>query len=320
MQRSRSFVLAALVAAVPSIVSAQDARPLPAAGSDQAAAMLTQSIEKTLAFARGEFRSTESTDAAMLRGMGAPGGASRVVTGGWMRHLLWGESGGQQFVRAHGRMIAKGERGWRLKKDSLGDGRVLPFALDPPLLCRALLELPAAARRVVDVAPGTVAGREVAVLAIEFDGEEAWEFAATGAVPVPQGGFAVLVMPFGDAQDAPRTPTALHLAFTVDVETGDLLRFGMKAYSKDGMVGGFALAFGAPVADAAEGGEEVVVTESAPEPAEAAPPPPPVWRDGLPVRAPNPDETVLTYVVDFSRLGLAEAPKLDERMRLLLGY
>ncbi|MGK0303380.1 MAG: hypothetical protein ACI89X_004273, partial [Planctomycetota bacterium] len=42
------------------------------------------------------------------------------------------------------------------------------------------------------------------------------------------------------------------------------------------------------------------------------------WKRGLPRIKPAKDQSVMTFRADFKQLGLAEAPKLDERSKALL--
>lgn len=311
----RSLFLTALTSAV---LSAQDpaapavpALPVPAAASAEAARMVDQAIAKMVAFGRGAFTTTESQDSAMLRGAGAPfGGGDTEVKGGWHREVVWGEHDGQDYVQANGRMLAKVGDGWKLRASKLGSGRPAPFTLDPALLFAMLQELPASARAVVHAEAGEIAGKPVAILSMELDGEVATEFLDTGVLPAANGGGFVMFGGVG-GMPMPQADHTVYLAFSVDA-SGDVLRFAAKVYEKNGMFGGMAVAI------AVNGQGVVEEAEEEKEEDEEKPSGPVEWKQGFPKRKPAKDESVMTFRADFSKLGRAEPPQLGDKEKALL--
>jgi len=322
----RNALLVAACAAVPLFAqeapevekpSAEAEAPpaLPQAGSEEARKMVEQALAKMTAYARGTFSTTENQDSAMMRQVagGMLAGQDVDVDGGWHRDLVWGSWDGREFRRGNGRMLAKVGEDWRLRRDKLAGGVPAPFTLDPDYLFAAVAQLPENARRIVHVDEGKVAGRRVVILSMQLEGDDALEFSDCGAVPDAGGGFGQVLMlgGLGGMMEPPRPELTTYLAFHVDAENGDLLRFGSRTYSVDEMAGQIQIAG----AGGAFGGDD---EEEEEEEEEAEPQGPPKWKRGFPQKKPADDESVTTFRVTFKNLGLAEAPALDAAQKQLL--
>jgi len=299
----------------PAAPPAATAPAVPAAGSPEATALLDKAIGKMQAYGRGEFKTSEASDNAMLRGQGLPfGGEDVEVEGGWHRELVWGDADGKDYVRANGRLLAKVGAEWRLRGSKLPGGRPVPFTLDPDLLFTVLASLPADARKVANVEAGEVAGKPVAILSVALEGDVAGEFAATGVVPIG-GGLGGGFMIFGGGgggMEMPENEYTIYLAFAVDADSGDLRRFTAKVFDTNAMMGNVQIQIaGGPGGDDEE---EEVVEEEKPAAAGA----PLVWKKGLPTKKPGKNESVTTFRADFKQLGLAEPPALDDKAKALL--
>ena len=291
----------------------QQGPALPQANSDEARQLVQQALDKTVAFARGNFSTTENQDNAMLRNAGLPFGAQDVeVEGGWDRHLVWAEWDGRHYMRANGRMLAKVEDSWRLRRGKLSGGVAAPFTMDPEYLVTVLKSLQKDASQVVHVEAGKLRGKAMVVLTIKLTDEVALEFADSGAVPDYGGGFGAVMMigGLGGGMEPPRPELETYVAFHVDAESGDLARVAVKTYSTDEMMGQIQIA-GAGLG----GGDEDEPEEEVEEPTADGEV---KWKRGFPSMKPKKDQSVMTFQADFTKLGLAQAPELDERSKALL--
>lgn len=311
----RTLISAAILS---TIVLAQDAPApeapaLPQANSDEARKLVDVALDKLAAYGRGRFATTEAQDQAMLRNAGLPFGPEDTeVDGGWHRELVWGDADGREYVRANGRMLAKISGDWRLRRDKLSGGLPAPFTLDPSYLLATLGQLPQRSKAVAHVEAGKLKGKPCVILTCKLTGDDALEFADSGAVPDVGGGFGgVMIMGAmgGMGMEPPRPDYETYLAFFVDQESGDLLRFAVKSYQTDEMMGGVAIQIGA-------GGAEVEVEQE--EEDEDADQGPVQWKRGFPRIKPKKDQSVLSYRVDFKDLGLAEPPSLTDAHKTLL--
>ncbi len=308
---------AALTATAPAQTpaAAEQAPPLPQANSAEARALVSACLDKLVAYGRGRFATTEAQDQAMLRNAGLPFGSQETtVDGGWHREVIWAEADGREYVLANGRMLAKVDGDWRLRRGKLSGGLPAPFTFDPSYLVAAWKQLPEAARGVVHVEAAELKGKQCAVLTCKLDGDDALEFADAGAVPDVGGGFGGVVMLGGlggVAMEPPRPDFETYVAFFVDPAGGDLLRLAVKSYQTDEMMGGVAIQIGGA------GGIEQVEEEDEEEEEEAEAGPV-QWRRGFPRIKPKKDQSVLTFRVDFRDLGLAEPPSLAPELEALL--
>ena len=313
-----------LIAATATILlSAQEPAPavppaevaVPAPGSPEAMKLVDKGVEKMLAVGRGAWRSHEDQDSAMMRGAGLPfGNDGTDVDGGWHQDLVWGEKDRDVYVRQGGRMVVKAVGAWKLRASKLASGQPAPFTLDPVLLFTALRDLPAEQRKVVHTAAAEVAGKKVVVLSLTMDGEAAADFVDTGAVPAAGSGGMVIFGGLGGGMGMPQPESTVHLALFVDPENGDVLRFAAKVYEQNPMFGNVQI----QVQGAGGGDEEEEEEEAKKEDAAAAKPAAPEWKNGLPTKKPAKDESVVTFRADFSKLGLADAPALDDKAKALL--
>lgn len=314
----RTLSSAVLITALAAAQDAPDAAPpsqaLPQANSDAARRYVEAALDKLEAFGRGRFTTTEGQDQAMLRNAGLPFGPEDVaVDGGWLRDLVWADADGREYVRANGRMLAKVSGEWRLRRDKLAGGLPAPFTFDPSYLLATLARLPARTKDVVHVEAGKLKGRACAIMTCKLEGDDALELADSGAVPDVGGGFGgVMIMGAmgGMGMEPPRPDYETYLAFFVDVETGDLLRFAVKSFQTDQMMGGLAIQIGG-----AGGGLEIEEEEEEEEEVDEGPV---TWRRGFPRIKPKKDQSVLTFRVDFQDLGLAEPPSLPADAKALL--
>ena len=303
----------------PAAPAAPPAPAIPAPGSAEAAQLVDKGIEKMLAIGRGTWKTSEVQDSAMMRGSGVPfGNDGTDVEGGWHQDLVWGETGNDRYVRHGGRMVVKAGGAWKLRASKLASGQPVPFTLDPVMLFSALRDLPAAQRAVVHTEAAEIRGKKVVTLAITLDGDDAGDFAATGAIPDVSGGMGgfLVVGGLGGALGLPEPEQTVHLAVSIDPENGDVLRFAVKTYEKNPMFGNIQV----QVAGAGMGGDDEEEDDAAEEKAEeeAGEKDKPEWKGGLPTRKPGKSESVVMFRAEFLNHGLADAPELDDKAKALL--
>ena len=111
--------------------------------------------------------------------------------------------------------------------------------------------------------------------------------------------------------EPPRPDYETYLAFFVDQESGDLLRFAVKSYQTDEMMGQVAV----QIAGGGGGFLEEVADDEDEEEADDGPV---KWKRGFPRIKPAKDQSVLTYRLDFKQLGLVEPPSLSDEHKALL--
>ena len=282
---------------------------LPKANSDEARALMAKALDKTAEHARGNFSTMESQDNAMLRNAGLPIGAQEVeISGGWDGNLIWAESDGRDYLMANGRMLAKVEGGWRVRRGKLAGGIKAPFTLDPNYLITALQQLPKAASNVMHVEAGKLRGKAMILLTIALTDKVALEFSDCGAVPDIGGGFGGMMVLGGMGIEPPRPELETYVVVYIDAQSSEIARVSVKTYSTDEMMGQIRI----DGAGGGFGGNEEQVEEEVDENA------PVKWKRGLPRIKPAKDQSVMTFRADFKKLGAAEAPELDDRSKALL--
>jgi hypothetical protein len=314
-----SFVICSAFAlaqepAVPATPAEPQGPTLPQANSEEARQLLSTALDKTAAYARGHFATTESQDSAMLRNAGLPIGAQDVeVQGGWNRNLVWADWDGREYMLGNGRMLAKIDGNWRMRRNKLSGGIAMPFTLDPDYLVTVLKQLPKAAGNVVHVEAGKLRSKDMVLLTIKLENEAALEFADAGAVPDAGGGFGGVMMLGGLGGlggEPPRPELQTYMVFYVDADSGDLARLVVKTYQTDPMMGQIQIAAGGFGGNDED--EEEEDDEAEPANGEVK------WKRGLPSIKPTKEQSVMNFRADFSKLGMAEAPELDAQSKALL--
>ena len=280
---------------------------VPEARSDAATALLMRACATMTAAKSGSFATDIQSDLAMMRGQGFPfGDDSTQVKGGWDQEQRWVTIGDDKAILRGGRMVVETESGWKLRKDQLGSGAPLPFALAPRLLFSQIAELPQTARQVVHVEAGKVQERDVAILTVRLQGDEARELALSGALPATggPGGFVMIGGMLGG--EMPEKKYEVDLALFTALDSGEVLRLRAKVYEEDPMMANVRFAIAA-----AGDGEEPAPEEDEEEeekPVERGQEP---IKKGLPERKPLKSENMTYLKVDFSEFGTATAPKPD---------
>lgn len=304
-----AFLPRVLLAFLSCTLAGLPAQHTPQPGSPESQALLDKACAKMLALGRGRFRTSEEQDSAILRRMkrGNSEPTATVVEGGWHGDLLWARAGAEPnlIVRQRGRTLVQNGQAWSIRRDKLPTGEPLPALFDADLFFQVVRNLPADARRVVAVESTKVGDTDVLVLSLSVLGEAAIDFAHTGALPPVLMSMGPTIMSTRGVSYMPSPPTTVDIGLFVEPGGGDVLCVRAKICENGpGPVpGGVAPVL--PVAD----------KEAAPakENTEL------VYKMGLPERARGQRDSAMYLQVDFSDLGTAKAPELDDAPRKLLG-
>lgn len=280
---------------------------LPEARSDAATALLLRACSVMTAATSGAFTSESEQDNAMLRGHDMPfGKESTRVKGGWNQEQRWATVGDDSLVIRGGRMVVETESGWKLRKDSLASGAPAPFVVAPRLLFAQIAELPQAARQVVHLEAGKVQDRDVAILTLRLSGDEARDFALSGALPGGDGSGGMVMFGGVLGGEMPEKKYEVDLALFTAVDSGEVLRLRTKIYEEDPMMANVRIA----IAQAGEDGEQPDDDDDEEEEPAVERGKEPI-KKGLPDRKPGKGENMTYFRVDFSEFGKATAPKVD---------
>jgi hypothetical protein len=262
------------------------------------------------------------------RGGGGGGGGDSDdagVEGGWHADLLWARTGdGDLIVRQRGRTVVQAGKEWRLRRDRLPSGAQMPELFDPDLFFQMVRDLPAEARRVRAVEQTKVKDQDVLVLALTLEGDAAADFALSGALPpvASLSGRTITLARGMAARPQPQPETTVDIGLFIEPQGGDVLRVRAKVYEK-GAPGG-APQFVVAGAPAGGGGFQVAVPareaekedkdkEKEKDSGE------PVYKKGLLERKMGQRDSSMYLKVDFTDLGKAKPPELDEAAKRLLG-
>jgi hypothetical protein len=315
----------ALLALLPFALATLPAQDPPKPGSPESQALLDKACHKMLAVGRGAYRTVEEQDNAILRQLGRGGGGGESedggAEGGWHADMLWARAGedANLIVRQRGRTLVQTGKDWRIRRDKLPSGAPMPALFDPDLFFQMVRDLPAEARRVCAVEPAKMGDHDMLVLALTLEGEAAVDFALSGALP-PVASFGGMIMRAGGGPRPPQPQVTVDLGLFVEPQGGDVLRVRAKVYEK-GVGGGFRVAVaGGPGGAGGAGGFQVAApaepekeADKAKEGGEL------VYKKGLPERRMGQQDSSMYLKVDFSDLGKAKPPELDEAAKRLLG-
>ncbi|MCB9870955.1 MAG: hypothetical protein H6836_01995 [Planctomycetes bacterium] len=313
----------------------QDAKATPTTQATDPTALadsLRKGIHKMAHVRAGSFRTTEQQDSAMTRmvarqvgglGGGNPfGGGDREVRGVWSDGYLKATvgDGGDEILAFRGRMVARNDNvGWKLRRDRTVTGRPLPFVLDPERFFECLAALPAAALRVRDHSTSTYKGKEVQILSVTLEDEDAQEFALSGALPPVSAGFGggvILGAVGGGAVGAQQLPDlVVDMALYVEPATGYIHKVKTCAYQKSNGMGNVQV----QIAGAGLGGdndndqedEDSKVKEKDKDGKR-------IYKRGMPVRRLRSDTSKLTFDILLSDHERPAPLKLDEKSKKLL--
>ncbi len=280
---------------------------LPEARSEASTALLMRACTTMTAATSGSFTTEAEEDSAMMRGHDLPFGKDSLrVKGGWNQEQRWATVGDDALVIRGGRMVVETESGWKLRKESLASGTPAPFVVSPRLLFAQIAELPQSARQVVHLEAGKVQDRDVAILTVRLSGDEARDFALSGALPGGGGPGGMIMIGGMLGGDMPEKKYEVDLALFTAVDSGEVLRLRAKVYEDDPMMANVRIAI---AAQGGEDGEAPVEEEEEEEPAVERGKEP--IKKGLPDRKPGKGENMTYFRADFSEFGKATGPKVD---------
>jgi hypothetical protein len=244
--------------------------------------------------------------------------ANGIVRGSWSDGLLWASSsdGKDQVVWRGRRMIGKqGEGAWQLRAGVVGEGAMMPRALEPETFFQALTS---GKLEVIHAQVGQLEDKPIEVVTAHASGDDAYALLWSGLIPdaVTNAYLPLRNLTSTGARGRAKQDLDVDLALWLDPATGDVRQLKVRCYTKmiSAAGGGLVMPGGAPPRPGA-----------APEPElddeEAAKPGPLAFEDGLPVRKPRGRDMlmVVSFDVTFQELGTAKPPALDATARELLG-
>jgi hypothetical protein len=291
------------VPAAQSPAAQSPAAQSPAALSPEASQLLQKACDRMLAAGNGTYTSTESQDNAMLRSAHLPmNGKETEVSGGWHGDLSWATAGDNQdqLIRAGNRMLVKDGNDWKLRHSMLPSGSKAPYTVDAALLFAVLRDLPADARKVVNVDTAEIGGKATTVLSLQLRDAAARDFALSGAIPMIGGG------PPGEPD------CEVDLALFVDAQSGDVLRVRARTYEANPDAGNMHIQIQGPGGgDSAEDDDK---EDAKAEKKDGKP----VFKKGLVDRKPTKTESLMYFKADFKAIGTTKAPELADKQKALL--
>lgn len=313
----------ALLALVPFALATLPAQDAPKPGSPESQALLDKACHKMLALGRGSFRTVEEQDNALMRQLGRGGGGGESedagAEGGWHADLLWARAGADAdlIVRQRGRTVVQTGKEWRIRRDKLPSGAPMPALFDPDLFFQVVRDLPAEARRVSAVETAKIGDRDVLVLALSIAGETAIDFAQTGALPPLTTGPSMMMRTGGAGRQLPQPQTTVDIGLFVDPLGGDVLRVRAKVYEKG--VAGAGMRIAVAGGPGGAGGLQLAAPAEAEKDDKGKESGELVYKKGLPERKLGQQDSSMYLKVDFTDLGKAKPPELDDAGKRLLG-
>jgi hypothetical protein len=273
------------------------------------------------------FRTTEAQNSAMSRNIakqmgglgGMMGGGDTSVRGTWFGGILRAtmNDDADEILTYRGRMVARNDDvSWKLRRNRLASGGKMPFVLDPGRFFEALQALPASALSVKNHKASTYKDKAVLIIGITLEGEDAQDFALSGALPAVSSGMGgMMMMMRGGGGTAQLPDITVDLALYVEPATGYIHKVKSRSYQQStGGGGGFQIkvqgdggGFGAEQEEEEE--EEVKEKDDSGKR---------IYKRGLPVRRLGDDLSRMVYDVIFTKHDHAVPLKLDPEAKKLL--
>lgn len=330
MSRVSTFALVLMASAA---LVAQETTPAPKQAEPQqidSDALLQKAIQKMASLHSLCFQTTETQDAASTRqilkqmaGLGAGavlGGGDKVVRGAFSDGILHAKmnDGNDEAVLYRGRMVARSDSSWKLRRNRLHGGAPMPFILDPQLFFEALGQVPRSSITVRKVDhQETTQGKRV-VLSLSLTGDAANDFGLAGTLPPVAKGFGGMAMKLGGmGGDAKEPDLTIDLALTVDPATALVHRVRSATYQEGGLPGG-----GRVMVGGAGFGEEEEEEEEKEEDKEEVKTRDAqgnrIYKRGLPIRKLKDSLSRMEFDISFTKHGQPYVFELDAAGRKLL--
>ncbi len=328
----REVRILALVLCCGSTLVAQDA-PVPKQPDPQqidAAVLLDKALQKMAGLNSVSFKTSETQDDASTRqimkqmaglGGGMLGNQDTIVRGAQSDGILHAKmnDGNDEVALHRGRMVARSDSQWKLRRNRLYGGAPMPFVLDPQLFFEALGQLPKSSLTIRKIDhQETTEGKRV-VLSLTLEGEAAADFALAGTLPPISKGFGGMIAKLGamGVGGGGRPDITLDLALTVDPLTALVHKVHSASYQEGGLPGAGRVV----VAGAGGGGfdeedeedekeEEEVKTRDAQGKR--------LYKRGLPVRKLKNSLSKMEFDISFAKHGEPHVFDLDTTARKLL--
>lgn len=306
---------------------AQESAPTPQ--QIDATTLLTKAIKKMSSLNSVRFKTTEIQDAASTRqimkqmaGLGGGmflGAEDKVVRGALSDGILHAKTndGDDEVAVYRGRIVARSDSEWKLRRNRLYDGSPMPLLLDPQLFFEALAQVPKSELKVRRIDhQDTTRGPRI-VLSITLRDDAANDFALAGTLPAMATGFGGMFAKLGAMGVAAGGPPdmTVDLALVVDPNTALVHKVRTASYQAGGLPGGRVVLGGAPGGfggeeDEDEDEEQVVKTRDAQGNR--------LYKRGLPVRKLKDSLSKMQFKISFTKHGQPYVFELDATGRKLL--
>lgn len=295
-----------------------------------AAVLLRKAVKKMASLNSVRFKTVETQDAASTRqirkqmaGLGGGmfgGGQDKIVRGALSDGVLHARmnDGDDEAVLYRGRMVARSDSEWKLRRDRLYNGSPMPFVLDPQLFFEALGQLPKSALTIRKVDhQETTKGKRV-VLSITLKDEAATDFALAGTLPPLEKGFGGMMVKLGamGGGGVGEPDLTVDLALVVDPSTALVHKVRSAGYQEGGMAGGgrVVIAGGGGGFDDEDEEEDEDEDEVKTRDAQGNR----LYKRGLPVRKLKDSLSKMEFKISFTKHGQPYVFELDADGRKLL--
>ena len=224
--------------------------------------------------------------------------------------------GDDEAVLYRGRMVARSDSDWKLRRNYLYNGSPMPFVLDPQLFFEALGQLPKSALKIRKVDhQETTKGKRV-VLSITLTGEAATDFALAGTLPPFEKGFGGMIVKLGamGGGGGGEPDLTVDLALMLDPNTALVHRVRSASYQEGGMAGGGRVVIaggggGFGDEDDEEDEKEVKIRDAQGNR---------IYKRGLPRRKLKDSQSKMEFNISFTKHGQPYVFEMDAAGRKLL--
>lgn len=311
---------------LPFVLSAQEeavAKPEPPNPQEA----LTAAIKRMARINGISFRTTETQNSAMSRSMARQmggaggmlgGGRDTAIRGSWSDGILRASMNddADEILAFRGRMVARNDDvSWKLRRNRTASGGKMPFVLDPGRFFEALQALPKGSLQVKSSKASTYKDRDVLIIGVTLEGEDAQDFALSGALPAVSagmGGMMVMIRGMAGGATAALPDLTVDLALYVEPATGYIHKVKSRSYEESQGGGGVNIQIrGAGGLGGDEEEEEEEVEEKDKNGKR-------IYKRGLPVRRLGEDLSQMSYDIVFTKHDQPVQKKIDAAAKKLL--
>jgi hypothetical protein len=292
--------------------------------------VLNKAIQRMAKINGVGFRTTETQNSVMSRNiakqMGGAGGMlgggrDVAVRGSWSDGILRASinDDADEMLSFRGRMVARNDDvSWKLRRNRTASGSTMPFVLDPGRFFEALQALPKGALQVKNSKASTYKDKDVLIVGLTLEGENAQDFALSGALPSVSSGMGggMMMVMRGMGGGAGTLPElTVDLSLYIEPTTGYIHKIKSRSYQESQGGGGVQIqvrgggGFGGGDDDEDEEEEKIKEKDEAGKR---------IYKRGLPVRDLGDNLSRMSYDVVFTKHDQAVQKKIAPRAKTLL--